>query len=122
MENLFETNVDFSADERFWASCCHLSAFAFFFLPFIGHILAPVVIWMLKRRESSFIDRQGKEALSFQMSVTIYAIPCLFLVIFVVGYVLLLMLFVFWVISMIVAAIKANDGIHYHYPLTIHFF
>ncbi len=116
------SDFDLPDDERFWASCCHLSAFAFFFIPFIGHIAAPILIWLLKRRDSSFIDKQGKEAVSFQMSVTIYAIPCIFLMIFLVGYVLLLMLFAFWAISMIVAAIKANDGINFHYPLCIRFF
>ena len=53
---------------------CHLSAFAGFTgIPF-GTILGLLVIWLLKREESPFIDTHGKEALNFQISVIIYGI------------------------------------------------
>ncbi len=121
MEKPYDFNVDIPNDDRFWASCCHLSAFAGFFLPFIGHFVAPIIIWLLKRHDSEFIDKQGKEAMCFQLSVTLYGIIGILLIPFLIGYFLLLILFMFWIVLVIVAAIKANDGLNFRYPLCIHF-
>lgn len=110
----------YSKEERIWALFCHISSFAGYLIPF-GNILAPLIIWILKREESELIDDQGKEAFNFQVSVTLYFIMSIILVIFLIGIPLLIGLLFFHVIVTIIAGIRANDGEKYRYPLTIRF-
>ena len=81
-----------SHEEKTWGMICHLSAFAFF-IPF-GHILGPLIVWLIKKEEFPFVNEQGKEALNFQISITIYSIFAGILVIVLVGIVLLLVLII----------------------------
>ncbi len=111
-----------SKDERLWGMLAHVSAFAMYFTV-IGHIVGPLIIWLSKRDGSPFIDDQGKEALNFQISWTIYMIGSFVLFITVIGAIIAIPLFVvlpiFHIVCMIIAAIKANDGVAFRYPLTI---
>jgi len=59
--------------EKTWGLFCHLAAFGFFVFPAFGNILGPLVIWLIKKDESPYVDQQGKESLNFQISFTIYA-------------------------------------------------
>ena len=104
--------------ENMWATFCHLGAFAFYFIPF-GNIIAPLVIWLLKKDESPLIDDQGKESLNFQISITIYAIVSAILILVVIGIFLLICLWIFANVFVIIAAVKANSGEKFRYPLTI---
>jgi uncharacterized Tic20 family protein len=59
-------------EERNWAVFCHLGGFAFYLLGFaLGHILVPLALWLLKREQSAYIEEHGREALNFQISVTL---------------------------------------------------
>ena len=64
---------------------CHASALARILLSFLGHILGPLVVWLIKRGDSPEIDAHGKESFNFQISMLIYdaiaAILCIFLAI-----------------------------------------
>lgn len=105
-------------DERLWGMLCHLSALAFFVFPF-GNIVGPLIVWLIKKEEYPFVDEQGKESLNFQISISLYAIGAAILIILLIGIPLLIGLFFLDFILVIVAAVRANDGIHYKYPLTI---
>ncbi len=106
---------------RTWCALCHASALLGVFLHFPGHVLAPLVVWLMKRDESPEIDAHGKEALNFQISMLIYnavaAVFCLVLI----GFLLLPLLWVLNAIFVIIAAIQASDGKFYRYPMTIRF-
>lgn len=108
-------------DDRMWAMICHLSALSGFIGIPLGNIIGPLVIWLVKRDESPFIDAHGKEALNFQTSMTIYVIVSFFLMIVLIGFVILPVLYVVGLVFVIVAAIKANDGQYFRYPITIRF-
>ncbi len=108
-------------EERNWGMFCHLGAFAGFIIPF-GNIIAPLILWLLKREDSSFIDAQGKESLNFQVSFTIYAFVSLLLIFVYIGLIIFPILFFLFFILVIIAAIKAQDGVVYHYPLSIRLF
>ena len=108
-------------DENMWAMFCHLSAFAGYLIPF-GNIIGPLVIWMIKKDEYPFVNDQGKEALNFQISITIYAIISALLALIFIGFLLLIAIGVFNIIMIVMASIKANEGILFRYPLTIKFF
>ncbi|MCZ6789707.1 MAG: DUF4870 domain-containing protein [Chloroflexi bacterium] len=99
---------------------CHLSTFSGWFIP-LGNILGPLIIWLMKRQESPFIDAHGKEALNWQISATIYFIVSFALVFVLIGFVLLPAVLVFDIIIVIVATVRANSGQAYRYPLTIRF-
>jgi uncharacterized protein len=107
--------------ERQWAMLCHLGGFASNLLPF-GNLLAPLLIWQFKKGESDLIDDQGKEALNFQISVAIAGFVLHWLV---RGHHNMNYLpWVFWGICMfliIQAAIAANNGIRYRYPVNFRF-
>ena len=100
---------------------CHLAALAAFTgIPF-GNVLGPLIVWLMKREDSTFIDTHGKEAVNFQISVTIYAVIGLVLLLAVIGFVLLPVLLVVTVITLISASIRASNGDSYRYPLNIRF-
>lgn len=82
-----------SKNERQWAMGCHLVALCGIVIPFPAvNMLAPLIIWLLKREDGAFIDDQGKESVNFQISLFIYALACGMLAIIGVG---LLLLFTF---------------------------
>ena len=110
-------------DARMWAMFCHLSGLAALLpiLPIIGGIIAPLIIWQIKKDEHPFVDEQGKEAVNFQISILIYELVAGLLVLLCVGAVLLFAVMIFNIVFLVIAAIKANDGFHYHYPLCIRF-
>lgn len=62
-----------------------------------------------------------KEALNFAISMSIYSAIGYFLVLAIIGIFLLVGLFLFWVIVLIIAAVKANEGKPHRYPLSIRF-
>lgn len=109
-----------SKQERTWAMIAHLSMLCGFIIP-LGNVIGPLIVWLIKKEEGPFVDQHGKEALNFNISMTIYSAISYLLVFVLVGFVLLAALFVFFVVVLIMAAIKANEGKAYRYPLTIRF-
>ena len=113
-------NQPLSKDEKTWGMLCHLSAFSGFIIP-MGNILAPLVIWLIKKEEMPFVDDQGKESINFQLTMLIAFIVSAILIVVLIGIPLLIILAVFEIIILIVATIKANDGVRYRYPYAIRF-
>ena len=107
-------------DENMWAMFCHLSALVGFVIPF-GNIIAPLVIWTLKKDESEHVNDQGKEAINFQISITVYILISVLLIFVVIGIPMLIIIGIFSLIMTVIAAINANDGNKYRYPFTIRF-
>ena len=67
------------------------------------------------------MDEQGKEAVNFQISMLIYGIVAGLLCFLCVGFVLAPAVAIFDLVFLLIAAVKANNGEHYRYPLTIRF-
>ena len=116
-----DIQVSLTQDEKTFGMLVHLAALAQFILPSFGNIIGPLIIWLIKRDQSPWIDQQGKEALNFQISVTIYAFVAGLLAFILIGIPLLIALGIFWLVMVIIASVKANEGILYQYPLTIRF-
>ena len=108
-------------DARNWAMICHLSGLAGLVIP-LGNVLAPLIVWAIKKDDDPFIDDQGKEALNFQLTMTVCMIVSAILIVILVGFLLLAVLGIYALFMVIIASIKANDGVYYRYPLTIQFF
>ena len=105
-------------EESNWTTCCHLSALAGYFIPF-GHIIGPLAIWLLKKDLYPSVDQHGKEALNFQISISIYAFAASALIAILVGIPLLVGLAIFNFITIIVAAVKCKNGQPFRYPLSL---
>ena len=106
---------------RTWSAFVHASALLGVFIHFPGHVLAPLIVWLLKRDESPEIDAHGKEALNFQISMLIYNVIAGVFCLILSGFLLLPLLWILNAVFVIIAAIKASDGQLYRYPMTIRF-
>jgi uncharacterized Tic20 family protein len=103
--------------ERLWGGAAHWSALvaSLVGLAFLG----PLIVMLTKGNESAFVRRQAVESLNFQLSMLIYGIVSAILIIVLVGFLLLLVIAVLWLVFTIMGAIKASNGEDYRYPLTI---
>ncbi|MCR8636714.1 MULTISPECIES: DUF4870 domain-containing protein [Paenibacillus] len=101
-----------TSDERTMALLSHI-------LCIVVGFLAPLIIWLIKKDQSQYVDEHAKESLNFQISITIYSIIASVLMVVLIGFVLLPAIIVFMYVFCIIATIKANNGEMYRYPLTI---
>lgn len=115
-----------SNEEKNWAMLCHLSALLGFVLVPSANIWAPLVVWILKKDASPFVDDQGKESLNFHISLWIHTLVSSLLLFTVI---LIPLVFILWgliylvgLIYTILAAVAASNGRFYRYPFTIRFF
>jgi uncharacterized Tic20 family protein len=110
-----------SSDIRTWRVLCHASALLGLFFHFLGHILGPLVVWLMKRGDSPEIDAHGKESLNFQISMLIYDAIAAILCFILIGIPILIALWVLNTVLVIIASVKAGEGKFYRYPFTIRF-
>ncbi len=117
-------------EQRQWAMFAHLSALLGAILTGAfgggwGCFIGPLVIWLMKKDSMPFVDDQAKEALNFNITVAIAFVALLALSVLTLGIGLVLtvplaiILWIFWLVFTIIAAIKANDGVRYRYPFAL---
>jgi len=108
--------------ERNMAMLCHLVAFGGFLIPF-GNIIGPLIVWMMGKGDSDFVNEHGKASLNFQMSITIFFVisTLLILVIGPIAIAMILGLVLYAVVMMIVNGVKAHNGEEGGYTITIQF-
>ena len=108
--------------DRSWCIGLHLSGLSGLILSFaLAHIVVPLVIWLVKRSDSPSIDATGKEVLNFQISYTIYSLIAGGLCFVLIGFVILPIVILVWLVCIIIAAVKTSNGEEYRYPATIRF-
>ena len=106
--------IEIDRDNRQMAMLCHLSSLATLVVPGVGSFLGPLLVWLLKRDRSEFIDKHGKESLNFQ--ITVFILVFAIMAIFIIGIPLLVALGIYWFVFTIIASVKANNGEEYRYP------
>lgn len=109
---------ELSSDEKNMAMLGHLSALSGFIIPF-ANIVAPLVVWQLKKDTMPFAAEQAKEALNFNITVGIAAVISTILIFVVVGIFLLGILTIAWLVFTIIAGIAASKGENYRYPFAL---
>lgn len=110
-----------SPEEKQMAMWCHLTGLAGFIIPG-SNVIVPLILWLTKRDTMPFVDREGKESVNFQISVFIYALVSTGLIfVMCIGLVLLGAVAIFSLVYVILAAVEANKGNSYRYPLCIRF-
>ncbi len=96
-------------DDKLWAMLAHLSGLIG--LSFIG----PLVIWLVKKDTSAFVENQAKEALNFQLTIILASLvasaTC-------VGVVLLPVIIIGGIVYAVIGGMAANRGEVYQYPYT----
>ena len=134
-------------DEKTWGTLVHLGGLiGMFVIPLAGNIIGAVVFWLIKRNESAFVDDQGREAVNFQITISLISVLLSFILWITWG----LWHFAYWgfggdnfgpsffrphfihfsigggsgiiwiinVVFSLIAAYRANNGIAYRYPVS----
>ncbi len=100
-------------DEKNMALIMHVLALIGFGL------ISTLIIWLLKKDESAFLNKAGKELLNFQISLLIYFLVSFVLCLVIIGFVLVGVLAIASLILTIIGLIRATEGKIYRFPLTI---
>jgi len=104
-----------------WAMILHLSQFAGYLVPFAG-LIAPIVIWQVKKNDLPGIDAHGKVVMNWILSALIYGVVSFLLTFILIGIPMIFILGLLLIIFPIIGGIKANNGEVWKYPLSIPFF
>ncbi len=95
--------------EKAWAIASHLLAIPFeFFAPLIGYLVF--------NGKGPFISHHMRESLNFGITMLLAVVV---LAISIIGWLLLWLPPVIWIIFRIIAAFKTSQGEFYKYPLTL---
>lgn len=106
--------VEAGKDDKNMAMLCHLLAI---FTGFLG----PLIIWLIKKEDSKFVDDQGKEALNFQLTVLIAMIVSSLLFVICIGPFVMAGVCIANLVFCIMAAVKTSKGEAYRYPVNVRF-
>lgn len=98
-----------SRDERLLAALIYVVSF---FTAFIG----PLIIWLLQKDKSAFIDYHGREYFNFLISYAVYGLIAGLLMFVLVGFILAPLVGIAGFIFTIIGAVKAYDGVEYRFP------
>lgn len=110
--------ADATSEERTYAMLVHLTLILYHVIPLL--VVAPLVMWLIKRESSPFIDDHGKEAVNFHITLVIYALLSLVLTPACgVGLVLMLGVYVLGIVGMILGAVAAHRAEYFRYPMCI---
>ena len=104
-----------------WATILHLSVFAGYVVPAAG-LIAPILIWQLKKNELPGLDAHGRVVANFMVSMLIYGLVAGVLCFVIIGIPLLIALGIVGIVFPIIGAIKASDGQVWQYPLMLKLF
>lgn len=101
------------SDERTWAIIGHLA-------PLLVSFLAPLVIWLIFRERSRYVEDQAKESLNFQIFLLILAAAFTVITVITLGIGSVLFLaFIVALVLQILAAVAASRGEYYRYPVNL---
>jgi uncharacterized Tic20 family protein len=104
-------------DERLWATLAHVGSFVLAWVA-IG-VVAPVIVLVLYGNKSAYVRHHAVESINFQLTMLIAIAVSAFLLLVLIGFVLLPLVAVWYVIFVIVASVHANHGDWYRYPATL---
>jgi uncharacterized Tic20 family protein len=94
------------------------------FVPGVGTLLAigaTLLLWLMKRDTSRFVDDHGREVMNFQISFLIYSIVCIPLYFILIGIPIILAVYIAAVVGMIRGAVAAHRGDVFRYPICLRF-
>ena len=113
-----QATTEISRDARKLAMICHIVALVGLLGNGIGFLIGPLVVWLVKKEDDPFVYEQGREAVNFQLTMLLAVIVSIVLCFVFIGFFILPIVLLMMIIFPIIAAMKANDGEHYRYPVT----
>jgi uncharacterized protein len=121
------SSADLPAEARTWAMAAHLSALVGALVGGLPAFVGPLVIWLVRKDSDGFTAAHALEALNFNLSVIIYAVAAMLAVILTLGLAIVVIALLFlpavvlYVVVTLKAAVRANNGDLYRYPLSLRF-
>lgn len=79
-------------------------------------IIGPLIIWLIKRDESEFINYHGKEYFNFVISFFVYSLVAGLSTIILIGFILVPIVTIAFIVLLIIAAVKSYNGEYYRIP------
>ena len=104
--------------ERKWSQLAHASALLGILVPLLN-IVGPLMVWLMKKGTLPQAAEEAREALNFNITVTLVAVLCLLLTLVAIGFFLLILLGIAWISLTIVAIVATGSGRPYRYPFTM---
>ena len=124
------SGANLTQEEKDWATFVHLAALAGMTAIPLGWIVGPLVLWLLKKDKYPLVDEQGKEALNFQITVSVVVVVLailggIFWILPPLGLLVYSVIFggsyIVRTIMTIIATIATNRDGEYHYPFSFRF-
>ena len=103
-------------EDRTWALASHVGSLVSAWFAF--GFLAPLLVMLLKS-DAPFVRRHAVESLNFQINALIYIVVCFVLMFVLIGFVLIVVYGIFYLVCVITATVRASNGAEYRYPLTL---
>ena len=103
-----------TSEERTMAILAHI-------LGLVAFVLAPLIIYLIKKDESKYVTEHAKEALNFQITMFICFMISFILMFVIIGIFLMFALSILTFVFIIIASIKASDNKLYRYPINFRF-
>ena len=105
--------------ERKWGAAIHASAFAGMLFP-LALALGPLLVWMLKKHESAYLEAQGKKAINFQLTILVAAFIFLLLAVLIKPIISLVVVTVIGgLVFAIMAAVMVFKEGDFDYPFSL---
>lgn len=101
-----------SSDDRNLGMLAHL-------LGIVSGFVGALVIWLIKKDQSAYVDEQGKEALNFQITMVIAFVASWILMFVLIGMLLMPLLLIANLVFCILGAVACSKGEHYRYPFAL---
>lgn len=98
-----------TSDEKTFALLAHV-------LTIVAPLLAPLIIWLIKKDESKFVAEHAKESLNFQITMIIVIVG---LFITIIGILFAWIVGIVALVLVIIATIRASEGKLYKYPFAL---
>ncbi|MDX1936778.1 MAG: DUF4870 domain-containing protein [Flavihumibacter sp.] len=99
-------------DEKTMGMLSHLLAIIF-------PILAPLIIYLVKKDESDFVKKNAAESLNFQITSAIIIFIGIVTSIILIGVLILFVWALVWIVLIVIATIRSSEGKIYRYPINI---
>ncbi|GMV25124.1 MAG: hypothetical protein AMXMBFR58_11550 [Phycisphaerae bacterium] len=105
-----------SEAHRTWGLFMHLSTIVSMM---VFPVVPALVLWLIKRKESPFLDDTGKEVINFQISLFLYSMLSALLAAILIGIPLAIGVMVLGVVGIIKGTIAGSKGHYFRYPMCI---
>ena len=82
-------------------------------------LIAPLLVLLIQGDRSPYVRRHAVESLNFQINALLYTVVCFVLMFVLIGFALIVIYGIFYLVCVITATVRASNGADYRYPLTL---